>query len=395
MLYLSQIINKNVYYQHQKYGKIVDAAVFENFPQPSLSKVVIKRGKKKITVPPTAIEFHVKGAFLKTLDFPILPFDQKDFYLNEDLLDKQVIDIDGKRLVRVNDVLLERNGEVKVIGIDIGAAGLFRRLHLEKLIKAKPKILPWQMIEAFDYETGNIRIKVTQTRLNTFHPSELADILEEAGTKERLSIVESLDSYKAAQAIEETEERTQEAILEQLPPSFLEKIVNKMHVSEIADVFYKLNPLRIAEILRLIGGEKAAKVERLLRFPEDTAGGLMLLNFYQVDGEKTVKEILSQLPSDRRKPEAIVITNGNNKLVGILYAKELLNVDPLAQLKDIVSERKFVNPHLDFKKILRVFSQYNLRILPVVDKEKIPIGIITIDTILSRIEEENRENEGI
>jgi len=395
MLYLSQIINKNVYFQQKKYGKIVDAAVFENFPSPSLSKIVIKRGKKKITVPPNALEIHTKGSILKTEDFPVLPFDERDFYLNEDLLDKQVIDIDGKRLVRVNDILLERNGEIKVVGIDIGTAGLLRRLHLSKLIKMEPKILPWQMIEAFDYETGNIKIKVTQTRLNTLHPSELADILEEVGTKERLAIVESLGSEKAALAIEETEDKTQEAILEQLPPSFLEKVVNRMHVSEIADVFYKLNPLRITEILKLIGGEKAATVEKLVNFPEDTAGGLMHLNYYVVDGDKTVKEILAQLISEEIKPEAVLITNGNNRFVGVLYVKDLLDKDHLAQLKDIVSERKFIYPNVDFKKILQVFTEYNLRVLPVVDKEKKPIGVITIDAILARIEEVNREYEGI
>lgn len=395
MIYLSQIINKNVYFRQKKYGKIIDAAVFENLPQPSLCKIVIKKEGKKITVPPNFIEFYKRGAVLKATDFPILPFDEKDFYLNEDLLDKQVIDIDGKRLVRVNDVLLQRNGEIKVIGIDIGPAGILRRLHLEKLIKTKSKILPWQMIEAFDYGTGNIRIKVTQTRLNTFHPSELADILEEVGTKERLGIVESLDTEIATKAIEQAEEHTQEAILEQLPTGFLEKVVNKMRVSEIADIFYKLNPLRLAQILKLLGGEKAASVERLVKFPEDTAGGLMTLSFFSIDGNKTVKELINQLTVEKIKPEAIIITNGADKFSGVTYIKDLLIPDPLAQLKDIVSERKFVYPYVDFKKILELFTHYNLRVLPVVDKEKKPIGVITIDSILTRIEEENAEYEGI
>ena len=395
MLYLSQIINKNVYFKKQKYGKIIDAAVFENFPTPSLSKFVIKRHGRKITVPPTILEFHERGVILKSNEFPTLPYDEKDFYLNEDLLDKQVIDIDGKRLVRVNDVLLEKNGEIKVVGIDIGTSGILRRLHLERFYKTEPKILPWQMIEAFDYETGNIKIKVTQTRLNTFHPSELADILEDAGTKERLAIIESLDSKTAAEAIEETEDKTQEAILEQLPPTFLEKVVNGMHVSEIADVFYKLNPLRITEILKLIGNEKAKTVESLIDFPEDTAGGLMFLNYYLADSAKTVKELNSEFLEHKIKPEAILITNGNSKLVGVLYLKDLLNQDPLAILKDIVSERKFVYPSVEFRKILQIFTEYNLRVLPVVDKEKKPIGIITIDAILARIEENNRGYEGI
>ena len=395
MLYLSQLINKKVFDSQGKYGKLIDAAIFENYPIPSLSKFVIKRGRAKITIPPNLIEFTEKGIFLKSERAPVLPFDEKDFYLNEDLLDKQVIDIDGRRLVRVNDIVLEKNGEIKVIGIDIGLAGLLRRLHLSWLIKREPKILPWQMIEAFDYQTGNIKIKVTQTKLNTLHPSELADILEEVGTKERMGIVANLDSEKAALAIEEAEDKTQEAILEQLPSTFLDKVVNKMHVSEIADVFYKLNPLRLKEILKFLGSEKAETVEKLVDFPSDTAGGLMYLNYYTVDGEKTAKETLSQLAMEQATPEAIIITNGNNKLVGVIYSKDLINQDPLALNKDIVSERKFVYPYVGFTKIIDIFSHYNLRMLPVVDKEKRPIGVITIDSLLTKIEESNKEDEAV
>jgi Mg/Co/Ni transporter MgtE len=251
------------------------------------------------------------------------------------------------------------------------------------------------MIEAFDYQTGNVRIKLTQNNLNTLHPSELADILEEAGSKERLGIVESLDTDKAVLAIEESDYRTQEAILEQLPSSPLNKIVNKMHITEIADLFYKLNPLRIREILSLLGNEKAEKVEGLLDFGNDTAGGLMNVIYYSVDGDKTVKEVYNELYNQTPKPETILVTNGNSKLVGVLYTKDILDCDSLALAKDIVSERKFVYPNVNLTQIIKIFSQYNLRILPVVDKEKRPIGAVTVDTILSKIEERTRENEDI
>ena len=395
MVYLSQLLNKKVYYGKETYGKITDLAVFENYQKPSLSKIVITKDGKKITVSPSVIDLNRDRIILKSEKTPFLPYDEKDFYLNEDLLDKQVIDIDGKRLVRVNDILMENNGETKVIGIDIGFAGIFRRLGIGFIIKSKAKILPWQMIEAFDYQTGNVRLKLTQNSLNTLHPSELADILEEAGSKERLGIVESLDTDKAVMALEEADYRTQEAILEQLSPNPLKRIVNKMHITEIADLFYKLNPLRIKEILSLLGNEKAQKVEGLLDFGNDTAGGLMNIVYYSVDGDKTVKEVYNELYNQTPKPETILVTNGNSKLVGILYTKDILDCDPLALAKDIVSERKFVYPNVDLNQIIKIFSQYNLRILPVVDNEKKPIGTITVDTVLSKIEERIRGNEAI
>lgn len=395
MVYLSQLLNKKVYYEKKPYGKITDLAVFENYQNPSISKIVITKDGKKITVSPSVITLNKDRIILKSEKTPFLPYDEKDFYLNEDLLDKQVIDIDGKRLVRVNDVLLENNGETKVVGIDIGFAGLTRRLGAGWILRNKAKILPWQMIEAFDYQTGNVRLKLTQGNLNTLHPSELADILEEAGSKERIGIVESLDTDKAVMAIEEADYRTQEAILEQLPLSPLKRIVDKMHITEIADLFYKLNPLRIKEILTLLGNEKAQRVEGLLDFGNDTAGGLMNVIYYSVDGNKTVKEVYNELYNQTPKPETILVTNGNNKLVGILYTKDILDCDSLALAKDIVSERKFVYANVDLNQIIKIFSQYNLRILPVVDKEKKPIGTVTVDTVLSKIEERTRQNEFI
>ncbi|MBI2031308.1 MAG: CBS domain-containing protein [Candidatus Levybacteria bacterium] len=395
MIYFSQLVNKNIYFNKKIFGKIIDAAVFENYPMPSLSKIAIKKNNKKVTITPEAINFSHKFPILKSAHAPLLPFDEKDFYLKEDLLDKQVIDIDGKRLVRVNDIILESNGELKVIGIDIGLSGILRRLGVGKLAKLKDRVLPWQMIEAFDYETGNIKIKLTQNKLNSLHPAELADILEELGTKERLGIIEVLNPDTAAKAIEEANPETQEAILEQLPTSPLKTIVEKMHLSEFADIFYKINPLRIREILGLLGIEKARRVEKLLDFGMDTAGGIMTLDFYTVSGDKTAKEILIELSNLSHKPEAILITNGHEKLIGTLLTKDLVNCDQLSVVKDIVSDRKFTYANIDFSQILRIFSQYHLRLLPVVDKEKKPIGVISIDSVLGNIEERQEENESI
>ncbi len=395
MMYLSQLLNKNVYFKNKVFGKILDAAIIETYPLPPLSKIVIKKGGKKITISPDVINFAQKYPFLKSVHIPLLPYDENDFYLKEDLLDKQVIDIDGKRLVRVNDIMIEENGKLKVVGIDVGFSGIFRRLGLGTIVKVPTRILPWQMIEAFDYGAGTVKIKLTQDRLNTLHPAELADILEEVGTKERLGILEVLNPDTAVKAIEEANTETQEAILEQLPFSPLKTVVNKMHLSEIADIFYKINPLRIAEILRLLGREKAKTVERLLNFGTNSAGGIMTLDYYSSDENKTVKEVMSDLETKSSKPEAIIVTNGNGKLVGTIYTKDLVNCDQLALLKDIVIDRKFVYPDINFSQVLKIFTQYNLRLLPVIDREKMPIGVVTIDAVLGNIEERQKENESI
>lgn len=395
MVYLSELLNKKIYFEKKFYGQMVDFAVLTGSSTPSVSKIVVKKRGKKTTISPSFLSIKRYGAILTSDKAPFLPYDEGDFYLNEDLLDKQVIDIDGKRLVRVNDILMEANGELKVVGIDIGTAGILRRLGLGRLIRTESKILPWQMIEAFDYQTGNVRISLSENKLKSMHPSEIADILEELGTKERQGIVESLDAQSAAKAIEETDSETQGAILKQLPVEVLKNIVTKMHVADIAEIFYKVNPLRIREILKLLGTERAQKVERLLTFGEDKAGGVMRTGFISFDGDTTVKEAYNALYQTAPKPETIIVTNGNQKLVGTIYVKDILSVDSLALLKDIVAERKFVYPTVDFDEVISIFGRYNLRTLPVVDKDKKPIGVITTGIVLSKIEEKLKENEYI
>ena len=227
-----------------------------------------------------------EGKFHLVKNYTSIPYDPEDFYLVEDLLDKQVIDITGKRMVRVNDVLLKDNGGMKVTGIDVSFAGILRRLGLGNLNPLSTVTIPWAAVEAFDYETGDIRIKLGKSNLNMLHPAEIADILEEAGTKEREGIVEALDADTAADAIEEANSETQEAILEQLPSGQLRKILEKMQLSEIADVANDVPPQTLNKILKLLSTDRAKRVRNLMLFPDDVAGGLMQPMFYKVMGTK-------------------------------------------------------------------------------------------------------------
>lgn len=393
MLYLSQLLQKQIHYQGKPYGKIVDMAVFVNKTIPPISKIEIQQGKKKITIPPQAIRFDKGNITLTTTDFPQLPYDHKDLYLGEDLLDKQVIDTDGRRLVRVNDVVLEDGHELKVAGIDIGFDGILRRLGLGT-IKIEQKILPWHVIEAFDYETGTIKIKLKQNNLAKLHPADIADILEDAGTKERLGIVESLDAKQAARAIEEADEETQVSIIENLTPSALKNIINTMHISELADVFHDINPLKIQEIQQLLGSEKVQRVKKLSAFSDTVAGGMMHENFVQEDSSKTVGDLLTLLKDKPFIPEVVIVTK-DKKFVGTLETKNLLKQSADTLLKDSTSEKIAISPNTDFTEIVRIFAQYNLRVLPVIDGEKNPLGIVLVDEILKVIDEENERDENI
>src|SRR5258708_7925418 len=391
MLYLSQLLQKDLKHQNTSYGKVVDLAVSEE-KQPVIAKVLVKQKGGKFAIPVEAIAIKDDRFVLKGIHVNKIPYDERDFYLAEDLLDKQVIDINGRRLVRVNDIILKQNGELKVEGIDIGMSGILRRLGVPAT-SMRTITLPWSLIEAFDYQTGNIKLKLTQSKLNTFHPAEIAEILEEAGAKERVGLVEALDARQAASAISKTDTETQTAILEQVQSSSLKKILARMQTSTLADVVQHLNPFASKRIFSSMETEKASRVKKLLIFEDDEAGGLMDFSFYKERGDKTVGDTLASLAENDIRPEIIVIVDKEGKIHGGVHIKNLVNRNPDIPLNDLIKKHVYVFEDAPFSQIFKLFAEYNLRVLPVVDKEKQVIGVINIESILSRIQHEEEKED--
>jgi magnesium transporter len=392
MTFLSQIIKKPVFIDGAKHATLIDFGLPAKLQSPEVSTVLLKNRNGKFAVPIDQTKYKEGKINLKK-NYTSIPYNPEDFYLAEDLLDKQVIDITGKRLVRVNDVLLKENGGIKVSGIDVSLAGILRRLGMGSPFKIVT--VPWSAVEAFDYETGDIKIKLGKSNLNLLHPAEIADILEDAGTKEREGIVEALDEDKAADAIEEANSETQEAILEQLSTVKLQKILARMKSSEIADIADDVNPQAFNRIFKLLSSEKAKRVEKLMLFPDDVAGGLMQFNFYKVNEDKTIGETLGELSKQKEQPEAIIVIDNNDQLIGQVHANELINVTPGIEIKDLVTRPFSVHEDESFSGIFRQFAHYNLRILPVVDDENKVIGVISIDAVMQRIEEEEEKDDTI
>jgi CBS domain-containing protein len=394
MLYLSQVLQRDLLQGDEKFGKVVDLVVSSDTQSPQIEKLLVKQHKKRITIAADSVAFVDNHWQLKKREVEPLPRNDKDFFLAEDLLDKQVIDINGKRLVRVNDIIIRENGSLKVEGIDIGFSGIMRRLGFGlNALQWRTITLPWSLIEAFDYQTGNIQLKLTQSKLNAFHPAEIADILEEAGAKERVGLVKALDAKKAAYAISKADTETQSAILEQVPTTNLKSILAKMRNSAIADVVDHVNPFTSNEILKTLEPEQAKKVKRLLIFEDDEAGGLMDFTFYKNHGDKTVGETMSFLAENDIQPEMIIVVDDEGKLQGAIHIKNLINVNSEIQLKALIKQRRFVYEDAPFSQIFRMFAEYNLRVLPVVDKNKVVIGIIPVESILHRIQEEEEKED--
>ncbi len=389
MIYLSELLNQPIYYKKKLYGKALDFAVSSEKLKPRLTKIVTKLKGKKVAIPFSSISFSENNVFyLRTKKFHRLPFGNGDLYLSEDLLDKQVIDVDGKRLVRVNDIILKKERGLLIEGIDISFSAISRRLGLGKIIRGKTIMLPWSLIEAFDYQTGDIKIKLSELKINTLRPADIADILEEVGTKERLGILEAVGSQKAASAIEKTDEGTQVAIIEQTPISKLGAILDRMPISEMADIFDEIKPAKRKVIIELLGKERAQQLKALLHFTNQVAGGLMNPIAFQIEQYKTIAELVILLPETKVNFDAIVVVDKKGKFCGTVHLKNIINKDPQTPLKKLISDKLSVPENYPYDGIIKLFGEYNLRILPITNRKHRPVGIVTIDSVLKKLNED-------
>lgn len=386
MLYLSQLLQRQLYFQEKPYAKIIDFGISDAQKSPIISTILVKVGKEKHVLSAKDVSLHNNNFSINTEKIDFLAYNSKDFYLEEDLLDKQVIDITGKRLVRVNDVIIKQNGKLSIAGIDVSFAGILRRLGIKNSNLFKTVMIPWSFIGAFDYQTGDVHIRLGSSAFNNLHPSEIAEILEDAGAKERLGVIDSLDTEKAADVLEETDTEVQQSILEELSPSQLKNIVQKMSLAELADALPHVSEDTKEEIFSYLGEKKTKMIHALFRFAHDTAGGLMEINVPTITSEHTIENARELFISSKQK-EGILVIDENAKVKGVIDLKDMLKNPSNTLVGEIMQTTSGVAPETSFDKLLRLFAEYNLRLLPVVSKNQEILGVVSIDNILEHLYE--------
>lgn len=393
MIYLSQFLNKPLYRKRRYLGDVVDFIISPDKKSPNITKVLLNKFGKKRLILFNLITFDPKldTFLLKSKRVLSVEADKKDLYLKEDILDKQVIDTYGKRVVRVNDIVLTQ--DYKAYGIDIGFAGVLRRLGFKRFLGLKTVILPWLLIETFDYQTGDLKIKLSGAGLNTLHAAEIADILESVGTKERMGVVQSLNPYKAALALEESDKNTQISVIEEASPKELREIIRNLETSEMSEVFYFLNIEKQLEIKRLLGKKKSKELRRVSSFSKNVAGGLMNPVFEQIADTFTLAQTLKVLTKRVINPEAIFIVDSKKRYRGTIYLKDLIHKDPSVILKKVISDKHHVTEKASFKEVLHIFSENRLRVLPVLNSLQRVVGIVSIEDVFDRLEEVKQIHE--
>ena len=327
--------------------------------------------------------------------------------LVENILDKQIVDMNGRKLVRVNDVRLATlPAGTFAIAVDIGIEGLLRRIGIAAFIKRilsvfkiniPANFILWDDVQAIDHSSLNIRLSKTYAKLHTLHPSDIADILEDLGKKLSMSVFSSLDEEKAADVLEELETSAQIHILENLPVNKAADVLEKMPADEVADILDELEDDKVEMLLKEMDKESSEEVRELLEYDDDLVGSIMSTDYLSFSATMTVAEVLVELRS--KKPESAELYNmfvieTNDELIGSFNLRDLVVSEPNVSVSQIMkSEPVHLLDDQKVGAIAELVSKYNLLAVPVVDQNNQLQGMVVIDDVIEDLTRKRRTNK--
>jgi magnesium transporter len=316
--------------------------------------------------------------------------------LVENILDKQIVDLNGRKLVRVNDVRLATlPAGTFAVAVDIGIEGLLRRIGIAIPIKRilslftvniPAKFILWDDVQTIDHSNLNIVLSKNYAKLHTLHPSDIADILEDLGRKSSMSVFSSLDEEKAADVLEELETQTQIHIIENLPVNKAADVLEKMPADEAADILDELEDEKAEILLKEMDSESSQEVRELLEYDDDLVGSIMTTDYLSFSATKTVEEVLTELR--QKKPESaelynMFVTELNDELIGTFNLRDLVVAEPDASVSQIMkSEPISLFDDQKTRAIAELVSKYNLLAVPVVDRQNLLQGMVVVDDVV-------------
>ena len=406
MAYMSDLMGRLVAdVDGEPVGHLEDliASIRGEMPHPVIVALAVKRagGLFLVPFPDVAVLLAPVIPLNKRLQ-EIVPYHpgEHDLYLARDVLDKQIIDTDGVRVVRVNDLELARvNGHFYVANVDIGGWGLLRRLGLAKpaqtlvgrfrRARSVPQgIISWDDVELLPGDQP-MRLKVPGDKITELHPADLAEIISDLTRAESGKLLESLDVKTVADTLEEVEPEFQASLVETMPDEKVADVLEEMAPDEAADLLAELPQDRSQELLNLMEDEEAEDVRKLLTYPDNSAGGIMTTEFVAIGPNLTAEQVISILRESAHEAENIFyiyVTDSEQHLVGVFSLKDLVLAKPDTPVTEFMHARVVSVNLLDSQDdAAQAVSKYNLVALPVVDDERRLHGIVTADDALDKM----------
>jgi CBS domain-containing protein/sporulation protein YlmC with PRC-barrel domain len=392
-LYLSDFIKKPVLSpEGERIGKLKDVIVSSDHSYPIIKALKVNTtGKKTINISWRYIgklgkEISLKYPLEEIKEYQI---QKHDIILLKDVLDRQVVDIEGKKIRRVNDIKISpTNGHYHVIGVDIGVNGILRRLSLNRIAKplgivSNEDLISWKDIDPLESDYSKVKLKVPKQKIKKLHPADMAEIVDQLGLNESLNILNSLDDESAADTLEEVSPERQVSLLEGMDSQRAAEILDEMSPDDAADVLADLPDEKAEELLDLMEPEESDDLRKLLEYPENTAGGIMTTEFAYVDQDLTVNSVLDSLRHMAENVETIYyvyVISKKGDLVGVISLRDILLSEPESKVSEFMHTHIIKADVLEEQhEVAQKIAKYNLIALPVVEDETKLRGIITVD----------------
>jgi len=379
-------------------GKVKDFVVIKGDPLPRVSALILEEKKKRY-----CLEWENVGIFNKRIISSkvysprVEPYEPSDeiLLIVRDIFDKQIVDADGAKVVRVNDVQLEglRN-DACVSGVDVGVRGILRRLGIENkserfyemLGKTLPRnIIRWSFIQPLEPRLSKLSLTIPRQMISELHPADIADIISNVTQEQGIAFFKGLDPDVAAEALPELSPDLQKSIIEDIDKDYASEVVERMEPDEAADLLADLEKDKAKELLDSIEDEDAQDIQELLAHEEDEAGGLMTNEFIAYPPELTIHDAIEKFKVDAHEAESVyyIYIVENEKLIGITTLKDMILHAPDLPLSEIMETKlKTVSPDTNQRVVAETISKYNLLAMPVVDDKGDLLGIVTIDDIV-------------
>ncbi|MEO8897803.1 MAG: CBS domain-containing protein [Candidatus Dormibacter sp.] len=405
MIFLSDFLRADVVDVDQRtVGSVRDVIVRMDEPYPVVTGVAIRGRNKDL---PAVIDWGAvragEGGEL-SLNVPVSKLRlyehaDREIWLSRDVLDKQIVDTDGRRVVRVNDLQLQpQDGKMLLVGVDIGARGLLRRLGVERLGRRvthlvgrdfPQRLISWDAVDPVHSDESSVRLKISHRKLSKMHPADIAEIVEQLGGRDRAAIFASLNDEVAADVVEESSEEVQAQILARLDDDRAADILEAMSPDEAADLLGDLPEERREQLIAKMEAGEAEDVEELLGYEEHTAGGLMTTEFVAVPVTLTAQQTIERLRELEPNAESVYyvyVVDEDERLLGVLSLRDLIVAGPDTPIADIMIKRVVAVP-IDGRPddVAAVMSKYNLLAVPVVDDDDRMQGIVTIDDAMDEV----------
>ncbi|HEY1985123.1 MAG TPA: CBS domain-containing protein [Terracidiphilus sp.] len=394
--------------QGQLRGRLKDIAVATGPDAGKVAGLVLKTraglslvpSQEVMETPAGTLELRSAGAMVPLID------EGNYLYLQQDLIDRQIIDIHGRKVVRVNDVELEWLGQgaahlLRVAEVEVGLRGAVRRVFKGLLPRASLEAfsrrfaargIPWQFVDVIEVDPARrVKLRIEYERLAALHPSDLAEILEDLAPAEREAVFTSLDEEVAAETLEEVDPKLQKELLERLDEERIADIVEEMDPGAAADLLAELSEEQSDAILEEMEPEERQEVAELLEFDEDSAAGCMTTDFIYVGTQATVSHAVQALRNFDGDPESVTevyLLDEKRVLRGAVSLARMVMAQPDARLS-ILAEPRVLSCPADAhqNELAELFDKYNLHALPVVDTQGRMVGVVQADHVISFLRE--------